>query len=408
MINKLNVDPYLKLMTVLNRYSFQISTLMLSLLIASMSVALYGIYENLVELYFNPIPVNEEDSKKLLSDLMENVFFTIFFVFLIFGTFKIYFKLLRQKRASSKEIKLKESKPKQDDYYQNIKNPTQSAKKRAIIYLILLPISYIIFLIVGISIVYPNRTEVSILELQSFAFYPMFLMWGLMGIYLRTQKKMDTAKEFFAKSNYEYIISERIFVGKIRTVSVLSMIGFLSILIIFNSFFNTQDSDSSFIEWTTFSISFGMFNVVLFSNMKISNFEKKKRFKLFVASGYCKNCLKYDECKVKNLTWSLKWYEDFLKKLKHCGKIKIDSVIIRILASDSRNSTLKELSMKLESDNDYDAINKIADIMNVNVDELFINETLGQKIKSVLVLIGGIVTIFGFAYQTIITFMNSL
>ncbi len=103
----------------------------------------------------------------------------------------------------------------------------------------------------------------------------------------------------------------------------------------------------------------------------------------------------------------MKWYEDFLKKIDHCGKMKIPSIILRILASESRNSTLEELTENLESADNYAAINKIATIMNVHVDELFVNETPMQQIKGALVFVGGIVAILGFAYQIITTFNSS-
>lgn len=370
---------------------------MLSLLIASVAVAIMNLHENIVELYFNIESNDEADSNTLFSNLIKNIFFTVFFLIAIIITAKTYLKLMRN-RPKPSDIK----KPKQE-----IKNPAKTARTRAIFYLVLLPVFYIIFLIVGISVVYPDRSEVSIIELQNFAFIPMFVLWAVMGSYLKIHKKIHTAKEYFEKFNYEYIISERIIVGKIRTISVLSMIGFLAILMIFNSFYNNQSEESAFIEWTTFSISFGMFNIAMFSFMKITRLEKMRGFKLFIASGFCKNCIKHDELKAKNLTWALKWYGDFLKRLDHCGKMQIYSIVMRILASNSRNSILEKLTVNLESTDGYAAINKIAEIMNVNVDELFENETLGQKIKGLLVLVGGIVAILGFAYQTIMTFIDS-
>ena len=363
-----------------------IAALIISLLIASTVLAIIFVYEGFIELYFNVYSNNEDNPEELFSNLIKNIIFIIIFLVFIILTLKIFFKF-RQKESKVSNVK---------EFKQEVKEPTKITIKHALIYLVLLPIFYIIFLIVGIFVVYPDRSDVDILELQNFAFYPMFILWGFMGSYVWKYKKISTAKEYFEKLNYEHIISERLIVDRIRSITILSTIGFLAIMIIFNLTYNNQNSESSFIVWIIFSISFGMFNIAMFSYVKISELEKKKRFKLFIASGFCKNCLKHDDLKVRNMTAALKWYSDFFKKLEHRGIKRIDKIVMRILASDSRNSTLEKLTDYFESDDDYAAINKIAEIMNVQVDELFEDETTAQKIKGWLIPLGALAAIGSF------------
>ena len=66
---------------------------------------------------------------------------------------------------------------------------------------------------------------------------------------------------------------------------------------------------------------------------------------------------------------------------------------MHILASESKNLDLEELTNCFKSSNEYSAINKISKIMNKKVEELFEDETRTQKIKSWLIPLGAIATI---------------
>jgi hypothetical protein len=271
------------------------------------------------------------------------------------------------------------------------------AKKSVFFYLILLPSIYGLVLFCGGNVLHFISSHFSTnINYFDYVFYTGLPFWAVMGPrYSWKWKKTDTEK-YFKIFDHDYIITERLLLEKIKKISIITVIILLAVLSTHSYIDKStkQSNELSVYELLTFSISYAIFTAGAFTYAKIQDQEKKKNFKLFLASGFFRKALRSEgRLQVKYLTEGLTWYSLFFRKTHKQYIGEIDKICIVLLSKKSHISSIQKLIQYFDSGEEYAAINEIAKLMKVKVDELFTKYSLFKKFNDLAPLIGIIVVV---------------
>lgn len=287
--------------------------------------------------------------------------------------------------------------------------PAIEAKKRVFFYIVLLPCIHGTLLLFGgniLNLIYHNSTTFD--EYNQYVFLTGFPFWiVVVKFYLSKWTKLD-AKKYFELHGYDYVITERQILEKIKKISAITVIITLTILIIYGYIDQTPKSTTniSIYQLIAFSISYTVFEILIFSYYKINEQEKKKNFKLFLAASFFNKALESEgKLKVKHLTEGLSWYSLFFRKVHKQFIGDVDKICLVLLSKKSSTQLIQKLIQHFESGEEYAAINEITKLMKTQIDNLFTKYTLFQKLRewSGLGIIIAIVQLtWGIVSQTIL------
>lgn len=382
---------------------FLAKIILTSILIAAGVTSFYFAYNIKLELdsiTSNKIEVDSAIQQKLketTSNFIKELFFGVGLIVLSGISLKSMFFKSKDKKKEDETV------PKS-----NIQiNLATKAKKHVFFYVILLPIIHGVLLLFGANILnFVNSTSsTTISDYNTYVMITALPFLAITSIFYLSKLRKHNSKEYFELQGYDYVVTERTILEKIKKTGIIILIATLTILIAYGYIDQTPKPRTilSTFELIMFSVAYANFEILAFSYYKIKEQEKKKNFKLFLASGFFKKALESEEKpKVKYLTSGLSWYSFFFRKTHKLFIGDIDKICLILLSKKSNSALIPKLIQNFESDDEYAAINEIANLMEVKTGDLFPKYTTFTKLKEWSELIGVIVGLAQAAWAVII------
>lgn len=278
-----------------------------------------------------------------------------------------------------------------------------SPKTLAIFHLVIMPGIFAIILMFSGNIIAIAQTfgAASLVNFDNVFFYSLMLVLAVNTKYLFRWKN-TTTKEYFGINNYDYIITERDILEKIRKISLVIVLVLLTITIIHMYSEDNQNKKVPHILDLTTLILFSMLfpSFITFSNSYyiIHDQDSKKHFRLFLASGYFKRALKVeDDLKTKIIRIGLIWLNKHYKKKQHLHIENLEKINFKIIDENSKNenNTIEKITIALESGVENSALDIIAGLMEVKTLDLLVKDSIITIIKEWSTFIAAIISAIG-------------